>query len=78
MGPKAELILVCAEELRNIEEKVYWYYRYVIDRDDLDRMLMRDERANKDQESRAIRAIRAQPGLAARGAQQPACTIMEP
>ena len=23
LGPKAELILVCAEELRNIEEKVY-------------------------------------------------------
>ena len=23
MGPEAELILVCAEELRNIEEKVY-------------------------------------------------------
>ena len=35
-------------------------------------MLMRDERANKDQESRAIRAIRARPGLAARGAQLPA------
>ena len=23
MGPKAELILVCAEELRNVEEEVY-------------------------------------------------------
>ena len=23
LGPEAELILVCAEELRNIEEKVY-------------------------------------------------------
>ena len=47
----------------------------------LRRVLMRsrlDERANKDQESRAIRAIRARPGLAARGAQLPACTIMEP
>ncbi len=44
----------------------------LLDRDDLDRMLMRDERANKDQESRAIRAIRARPGLAARGAQLPA------
>ena len=44
----------------------------LLDRDDLDRMLMRDERANKDQESRAIRAIRARPGFAARGAQLPA------